>query len=73
MRILIKNGTIVKSTGRKQADMLIEDGKIAKIAAHIDAKADRVIDATFTWNWLINWVSPIFAKTANFLDIAMPC
>jgi len=46
MRILIKNGTIVKSTGRKQADMLIEDGKIAKIAAHIDAKADRVIDAS---------------------------
>jgi dihydropyrimidinase len=46
MRILIKNGTIVRSTGRKKADVLVRDGKIAKIAANIDAAADRVIDAT---------------------------
>lgn len=46
MRILIKNGTIVRSTGRRRADLLVRDGKIAKIAAHIDAKADRVIDAS---------------------------
>ena len=45
MQILIKNGTIVRSTGRKQADVLIKDGRIARIAAAIDAKADRVIDA----------------------------
>lgn len=45
MRILIQNGTIVRSTGRKKADMLIENGRIQRIAPHIDAAADRVIDA----------------------------
>lgn len=45
MRILIQNGTVVRSTGRKEADVLIENGKIARIAPHIDAQADRVIDA----------------------------
>ena len=45
MRILIQNGTLVRSTGRKEADVLIENGKIARIAPHIDAQADRVIDA----------------------------
>ena len=45
MRILIKNGTVVRSTGRKQADVLIKDGTIARIAPNIDAAADRVIDA----------------------------
>ena len=45
MQILIKNGTVVRSTGRKKADVLIKDGKIKRIAPEIDAKADRVIDA----------------------------
>ena len=45
MQILIKNGTVVRSTGRKKADVLIKDGKIRRIAPEIDAKADRVIDA----------------------------
>ena len=45
MRILIQNGTVVKSTGRRRADVLIENGRIARIAPHIDAAADRVIDA----------------------------
>ena len=45
MQILIKNGTVVRSTGRKQADLLIKDGRIAKIAEKIDTIADRVIDA----------------------------
>ena len=45
MQILIKNGTVVRSTGRKQADILIKDGRIAKIAEKIDTVADRVIDA----------------------------
>ncbi len=46
MQILIKNGTIVRSTGRRKADVLVKDGKIKRIAPNIDAKADRVIDAT---------------------------
>ncbi len=45
MQILIKNGTVVRSTGKKQADVLIRDGKIARIAPDIEAEADRVIDA----------------------------
>ena len=45
MRILIQNGTIVRSTGRRRADVLVQDGKIKRIAPHIDAEADRVIDA----------------------------
>ena len=45
MRILIQNGTIVRSTGRRRADVLVQDGKIKRIAPHIDTDADRVIDA----------------------------
>ena len=45
MQILIQNGTIVRSTGRRKADVLVKDGKIVKIAPNIDAKADRVINA----------------------------
>ncbi len=45
MQILIKNGTVVRSTGRKRADVLVKDGKIAKIAPNLDVTADRVIDA----------------------------
>ena len=46
MQILIQNGTVVRPTGRRKADVLVRDGKIARIAAHIEASADRVIDAT---------------------------
>lgn len=45
MVILIKNGTVVRSTGRRKADVLIRDGRIARIAPGIEAAADRVIDA----------------------------
>ena len=45
MRILIKNGTVVRSTGRRKADVLVKDGKIVRIAPDIEAEADRVIDA----------------------------
>ncbi|MBQ1821195.1 MAG: dihydropyrimidinase [Clostridia bacterium] len=46
MRILIKNGTVVRSTGRKKADVLVKDGRIEKIAPAIEENADRVIDAS---------------------------
>lgn len=46
MQILIQNGTVVRSTGRRKADVLVRDGKIVKIAANIQSDADRVIDAS---------------------------
>jgi len=45
MQILIKNGTVVRSTGRRKADVLVKNGKIARIAERIETDADRVIDA----------------------------
>ena len=45
MQILIKNGTVVRSTGRRKADVLVKNGKIQRIAPEIEANADRVIDA----------------------------
>ena len=45
MQILIQNGTVVRSTGRRKADVLMRDGKIAQISERIDGPADRVIDA----------------------------
>lgn len=46
--ILIKQGTVIdpKSGTEKQADLLIDGGKIVKIADHIEEKADQIIDAT---------------------------
>ena len=46
MQILIQNGTVVRSTGRRKADVLVRDGKIVKIAPNIQSDADRVIDAS---------------------------
>jgi 5-methylthioadenosine/S-adenosylhomocysteine deaminase len=46
--ILIKNGTLITSAGRDAVypgDLLIEDGRISRIAASIDSVADDVIDA----------------------------
>lgn len=47
MKILIKNGYIVDPLYKKEGeyDVLIEDDKIQKIEANIEAEADRVIDA----------------------------
>ena len=44
MKILLKNGTVVSSKGKKHSDVLIEDGKIAKVASGISDDAARVID-----------------------------
>ena len=46
MQILIQNGTVVRSAGRRKADILVRDGKIAKIAPKLNADADCVIDAS---------------------------
>ena len=38
MQTLIQNGTVVRSTGAVQADLLIENGLIQKIAIRYGAK-----------------------------------
>lgn len=43
--ILIKNGTVVSSTGRIRADVLIRNGRINRVAPNLFDTADRVIDA----------------------------
>ncbi len=47
MKYLIKNGRVVdpENSVDDALDILISDGKIAKIAAKLDAKADKIIDA----------------------------
>ena len=43
--ILIKNGTLVDENSSKKADLLIEDGKIAKIGENLKSDGAKVIDA----------------------------
>src|SRR2546421_5162995 len=45
MQTLIRNGRVVTAIDDYNADILIEDGKIAMIGKHIDVKADKKIDA----------------------------
>lgn len=45
MRVLVKNGTIVTAINEYQADILIEDEKIAMIGTNIEGVFDQVIDA----------------------------
>ena len=49
-RILIQNGTLYDGLGGQpyQADLLVQDGRIAQIAPGITEPADQVIDATGT-------------------------
>ena len=42
--ILIKNGTLVDDSSSKKADLLIEDGKIAKIGENLKSDGAKVID-----------------------------
>ncbi|PKM72762.1 MAG: hypothetical protein CVU91_06960 [Firmicutes bacterium HGW-Firmicutes-16] len=48
MKTLLKNGKIVDGSGKEPyiADILVEDDRIKKIGADIQAEADRVIDCT---------------------------
>jgi len=45
MRILIQNGTLVRSQGTEQADILVENGFIKRIAPGLTEPADETIDA----------------------------
>ena len=47
--MLIKGGMLICLDGagsRMQKDLLVEDGRISRIADHIDVVVDEVIDAT---------------------------
>ncbi|HET9724313.1 MAG TPA: dihydropyrimidinase [Actinomycetota bacterium] len=46
MRTLIEHGTIVTATETVEADVVIEDEKVAAIGLGMHVEADRVIDAT---------------------------
>ncbi|MBE5889865.1 MAG: dihydropyrimidinase [Lachnospiraceae bacterium] len=46
MDLLIKNGTIVTSTGSFPADVAVEDGKIVSIGKDLGTEAKKVVDAT---------------------------
>lgn len=46
MTLLIQNVTVVNHDGRIEADVLIENGRITKIAQHIQHGAEKVIDGT---------------------------
>ena len=41
MKLLIKGGVLVESSGERKADLLISDGKIAKIAPKIEENLTR--------------------------------
>jgi len=43
-KLLLKNGTVVSSKGKKKADVLVEGGKIMKVAASITDKDAKIID-----------------------------
>src|SRR5216117_1657783 len=45
MKTVIKNGRVVTAVDDYEADILIEDGKVAMIAREIDVEADKKIDA----------------------------
>ncbi|MGH2547477.1 MAG: dihydropyrimidinase, partial [Actinomycetota bacterium] len=46
MKTLITSGTVVTASETLQADVLVEDEKVAAIALDLDVQADRTIDAT---------------------------
>ncbi len=46
MKTLITGGTVVTASETLQADVLVEEEKVAAIALNLDVQADRTIDAT---------------------------
>ncbi|HRK61860.1 MAG TPA: dihydroorotase [Candidatus Omnitrophota bacterium] len=44
--LLIKNGTLVSSQGRVQADVLVRNGRIAKVGPNLSESVERIIDAS---------------------------
>lgn len=48
MKILIQNGYVLDPESKREGvlDVLVVDDRIAKVAEHIEAEADRIVDAT---------------------------
>ena len=46
MRTLIRHGTVVTADRSQAADVLVVDERVAQVAPHLEADADRVVDAT---------------------------
>ena len=46
MKSIIRGGTVVTDGGMSVSDILVEDGKIAEVAARVEAADAAVIDAT---------------------------
>jgi dihydropyrimidinase len=44
--VLIRNGTVLTDAGRSAADVLVEDGRVARVAPGLPPQADRIIDAS---------------------------
>jgi dihydropyrimidinase len=44
--LLIRNGTVLTDAGRSAADVLVEDGIVARVESGLPPQADRVIDAS---------------------------
>lgn len=62
--ILIKNGTVIDGTGKpaRKLDVAIQNGRIIELAEGINAKAEKVIDATG------KFVTPGFIDIQNHSD-----
>lgn len=45
MRSIIKNGLVINATGRQEADVLVEGGKIIAVGKGLDASGAEVVDA----------------------------
>lgn len=43
--ILIRGGEVIDATGRRRADVVVEDGRIAAVGPSLDAPGARVLDA----------------------------
>lgn len=64
MQILIKNGDVVSSSGVRRADVLIEDGKIAKVEENLSAPGAQEYDAAG------RYVFPGFIDGHTHLDMS---
>lgn len=65
MKVLIQNGTVVRSDGMFRADVLTDGKTIVKIAPDIREKADCIVDAAGCW------VFAGFIDTHTHLDLEL--
>ena len=45
MKLLVKNGTLVTGETQQKADLLIEEGRIARVAPHLEDSGAEILDA----------------------------